>query len=332
VAFLSDGRCGGEAPHIVPQVIAKGGSVLEVAPEIAELVSTIPIGTLDSDVLEAMRQGMSSLPVQLSDRVERKDYVVPGDPDVVIRVHRPVGVDGTLPCFYAIHGGGYVLGSYAMDDARFDAWCPEFQCVGVSVEYRLAPETPYPGPLEDCYLGLKWVYDHHEEIGVNPNHIGIGGVSAGGGLAAALALLTRDRGEIPLRFQLLDCPMLDDRQTTPSSQLDDLYVWNRHSNTFGWRSYLGDLYGTPDVPAYAAPARATDLSGLPPTYICVGGVDGFRDEDVLYATRLNQAGVPADLHVYSGAPHGVMMFTDSPVAQRYAKATSEWVGQQLRTS
>jgi acetyl esterase/lipase len=159
--------------------------VLEVDPEIAALVSTIPIGTLDAEVLEAMREGMGALPVELSDKVERKDYVVPGDPDVVIRVHRPVGVSGLLPCFYAIHGGGYVLGSYAMDDARFDAWCPEFGCVGVSVEYRLAPETPYPGPLDDCYLGLKWVYDHHDEIGVDPGHIGIGGVSAGGGLAAS---------------------------------------------------------------------------------------------------------------------------------------------------
>jgi acetyl esterase/lipase len=304
--------------------------VLEVEPEIAALVSTIPIGTIDDDILEAMREGIGALPVELSDKVERKDYVVPGDPDVVIRVHRPVGVSGPLPCFYAIHGGGYVLGSYAMDDARFDAWCPEFQCVGVSVEYRLAPETPYPGPLEDCYLGLKWVYDHHDEIGVDPGHIGIGGVSAGGGLAAGLALLARDRGEVPLRFQLLDCPMLDDRQTTPSSQLDGLHVWNRHSNTFGWRAYLGDLYGTADVPAYAAAARATDLAGLPPAYVCVGGVDGFRDEDILYATRLNQAGVPADLHVYSGAPHGVMMFTDSPVAKRYAQGTNAWVGQQLR--
>ena len=144
--------------------------MLEVDPEIAALVSTIPFGTLDSEVLDAMRQGMAALPVELSDRVERKDYVVPGDPDVVIRVHRPVGMEGVLPCFYAIHGGGYVLGSYAMDDARFDAWCPQLGCVGVSVEYRLSPETPYPGPLDDCYLGLKWVFDHHDEIGARCDH------------------------------------------------------------------------------------------------------------------------------------------------------------------
>ena len=133
----------------------------------------------------------------------------------------------------------------------------------MSVEYRLAPETPYPGPLDDCYAGLAWTYEHADELGIDADRIGIAGVSAGGGLAAALALLARDRGEVPLAFQLLECPMIDDRQTTSSSQLDGLPVWSRDSNEFGWRSYLGDLYGTDDVPAYAAPARATDLVGLP---------------------------------------------------------------------
>jgi acetyl esterase/lipase len=124
--------------------------------------------------------------------------------------------------------------------------------------------------------------------------------------------------------------MLDDRQITPSSQLDGLHIWNRHSNTFGWRSYLGDIYGAPDVPAYAAPARATDLSGLPPAYVCVGAVDGFCDEDIDYAMRLNQAGVPADLRVHPGAPHGIMLFPETCVAQRYALGIAEWIGQQLR--
>ena len=193
------------------------------------------------------------------------------------------------------------------------------------------PETPYPGPLDDCYLGLQWVYEHAGELGIDPTHIGLCGTSAGGGLAAALALLARDRGEIPLRFQLLDCPMLDDRQITASSRLDGMHIWSRGSNTFGWRSYLGDLYGKPDVPAYAAPARATDLSGLPPAYVCVGAVDGFRDEDIEYAMRCNQAGVPTELHVHPGAPHGVMLFPDVPVAKRYAAGIEEWIGRQLRT-
>jgi acetyl esterase/lipase len=305
-------------------------TVLEIDPDIADLVASIPLPTLDADNLAGIRSVSLGTAPELSDRVDRTEVTVPGSPDVTIRVHRPKGVEGPLPCYYSIHGGGFVIGSYDMDDARFDDWCPRFGCVGVSVEYRLAPETPYPGPLEDCYLGLKWVWDHHDELGVDPGRIGIGGVSAGGGLAAGLALLARDRGEIPLQFQLLDCPMLDDRQATPSSQLDDLAIWSKGSNTFGWRSYLGDLYGTDDVPAYAAPARATDLSGLPPAYVCVGGVDGFRDEDIEYARRLNQAGVPADLHVFAGAPHGVMIFSDAPVAQRYSRGVTDWVARQLQ--
>ena len=135
-----------------------------------------------------------------------------------------------------MHGGGYVVGDYSMDDQMFDDLCPKLGMVGVSVDYRLAPDTPYPGPLEDCYRGLRWTYDRAGELGIDPTRIGVGGVSAGGGLAAALALVARDRGEIPVAFQLLDCPMLDDRQITPSSQEDGLPVWSRESNTFGWRS------------------------------------------------------------------------------------------------
>jgi acetyl esterase/lipase len=310
-------------------------AVIDLDPEIVAQSELVPAFTLDASVLPAARELRLQMEVELSDAVERRDHVVPGDgehPDLVVRVHRAVGAEGLRPCFYSIHGGGYVLGSYSMDDARFDQWCPRFGCVGVSVEYRLAPETPYPGPLEDCYRGLQWVYDHHEEVGVDRDHIGIGGVSAGGGLCAALALLVRDRGKIPLRFQLLDCPMLDDRQVTVSSNADDLMIWSRDSNAFGWRSYLGPLYGRDDIPAYAAAARAEDLSGLPPAYVCVGGADGFRDEDVEYAARLNQAGVPTELHVYPGAPHGVMLFTNTAIARRYTRDQVEWLERQLRPS
>jgi len=201
----------------------------------------------------------------------------------------------------------------------------------VSVEYRLAPETPYPGPLEDCYRGLRWTQDHAADIGVDPQRIGVMGVSAGGGLAAALALLARDRAEVPLAFQLLDQPMLDDRQRTPSSRDGDLAVWTRKSNTFGWRSYLGDLYGRDDVPATAAPARATDLSGLPPALVSVGAFDGFRDEDVDYATRLNQAGVPTELHVYPGACHGFnLLAPHAAVSRQSAHNIERWLAAQLQ--
>jgi acetyl esterase/lipase len=302
----------------------------EVDPEVLALADQIPIPTIDAEALAVVRAAPPVAPLELSDAVERTDHLVDGEPPVRIRAHRPRGAPGLLPCHYSIHGGGYVLGTYDIDDIAFDRWCPAFNCVGVSVDYRLAPETPYPGPLEDCYAGLRWTFDHHEELGIDPDRIGIGGTSAGGGLAAALALLVRERGEIPLRYQLLDCPMVDDRQVSPSSQLDGLLVWNRHSNEFGWRSYLGPLYGSDDVPPFAAAARAADLRGLPPAYVCVGTADGFRDEDIEYATRLNQAGVPTELHVHPGAPHGVAaLFAGTAVARRYRSGIDEWLGRQL---
>jgi acetyl esterase/lipase len=247
---------------------------------------------------------------------------------VIVRVHRPKGVDATLPCIYSVHGGGYVLGSYEMDDVRFDDYVPRFPCVGVSVEYRLAPETPYPGPLDDCYAGLVWTFDHADEFGIDRTRIGVFGASAGGGLSAAVALLARDRGEVSLAFQLLECPMLDDRQITPSSRHDGLPMWSRESNAFGWRSYLGDRYGG-DVPAYAAPSRATELAGLPPALVIVGGADGFRDEDIDYALRLNQAGVPAELHVLPGGPHGVQFFAGLDIARRWNAIVDDWLAREL---
>ena len=298
-------------------------------PEIKRLEHLVPTRDLSADFLAEVR---ASLPVQfpeLSDAVERSDHAVDEANGVVVRVHRPVGLEGAVPCVYSIHGGGYIRGTYDMDDAKFDRWCPTYGIVGVSVEYRLSPETPYPGALEDCYAGLKWTYDNAVDIGIDPNKIGITGVSAGGGLCAALALLARDRGEVPLRFQLLDCPMLDDRQITPSSQLKNLVIWTKETNAFGWRCYLGDLYGTNDVPYTAAAARAEDLSDLPDAYVCVGGADGFRDENIIYAMRLYGAGVPTELHVYPGAPHGVGLFPQTQIAQRYAADREDWLRRQL---
>ena len=285
-------------------------SLQPLDPQIVDAIALLDLGDLD-----ASRLGDFRIPfdIPMPDGVEWEDRQIPGDPDLTVRIYRSSAVTGSAPCIYSMHGGGYVIGSREIDNGAFATWCPELGVVGVSVEYRLAPETAYPGPIEDCYRGLRWVHEHADELGVDRGRIGVAGVSAGGGLAAALALLARDRGEVPLAFQLLDCPMLDDRQQTPSSQLDGLPVWSRASNEFGWRSYLGDLYGRDDVPYTAAPARATDLSGLPPAFVSVGTVDGFRDEDVDYATRLNQSGVPTELHVYPGLCHGyqIAMFADS---------------------
>jgi acetyl esterase/lipase len=301
----------------------------ELDPDVAAIVDQLPLVSLSAESLPLLRDRGFAAAVELSDSVVRTDHLVPGEPEVPLRVHRTVGAEGLLPCLYSIHGGGYVAGTYAMDDARFDQLCPKLGLVGVSVEYRLAPEHPYPAPLEDCYAGLKWAVDHAGDLGVDPQRIGIAGVSAGGGLAAALALLVRDRNEFSIAFQLLDCPMLDDRQRTPSSQLEGLAVWSRESNTFGWRSYLGDLYGSEHVPYTAAAARCTDLRGLPPAFVSVGTVDGFRDEDVDYATRLNQAGIPCELHVYPGACHGYQFAFDSAVARQSSRDVVDWIRRQI---
>lgn len=297
-------------------------------PEVAAAAALIPFDEVTAELLPSLRVGMA-LPVPLSDAVERTDHVVPGDPAVPVRVHRPKRADGALPCIYSIHGGGYVLGSNVMEDPVFDELCPKLGVVAVSVEYRLAPDTPYPGPLEDCYRGLEWVHEHAAELGIDSTCIGVMGISAGGGLAAALALLSRDRGKLPVAFQLLDSPMLDDRQITPSSQQDGLAVWSRKSNTFGWKSYLGDLYGNDEVPYTAAPARAQDLSGLPPAFVSVGAVDGFRDEDIDYALRLNQAGVPTELHVYPGACHGYQLAREAAVTKQSARDRQDWLSRQV---
>lgn len=304
--------------------------------EVASLLAGVGpvLAELDTATLPTLRQQRLTMleAMPLSDQVKREDVTVPGPdgaPDIVLRVHTPVSVQAPAPCVYSIHGGGYILGDRSMDDMRFDRWCPKYGMVGVSVEYRLSPETPYPGPVEDCYAGLEWVYAHAGELGIDASRLGISGASAGGGLAAALALLARDRGEMHPAFQLLAYPMIDDRQITPSSGWE-VPIWNPRNNKFGWQSYLGPLYGRDSVPYHAAPSRAEDLSGLPPALIYVGTLDGFCDEDVLYATRLYQAGVPTELHVYPGAPHGFDGFAPtSAVSRRAVHATEDWLSRAL---
>ena len=296
-------------------------------PEIAAALAAMPRMTgFTVEQLPAMRAARNEqmAAIQLSDKVERTDYTIPGrngDPDVVVRVHRPKGATRPLPGIYSMHGGGYVMGSYAMDDLRFDRWCPALNCVGVSVEYRLAPETAYPGPLEDCYSGLLWTYENAAMLGIDATRLGINGASAGGGLAAGLALLARDRAEVPLAFQLLIYPMIDDRITSRSSGWE-VPIWPPASNRLGWAAYLGSLTGG-DVPAYAAASRAKELKGLPPALIVVGALDGFLDEDVEYAMRLTHAGVPTELHVFPGAPHGFDGITPGTGLARQARSLME---------
>lgn len=228
-----------------------------------------------------------------------------GAPDLRLRLYRPHDAPAVLPCLYWVHGGGLVLGNLDLDDRLLSTWSLLLRCAAVSVDYRLAPENPHPAPVEDCYAGLVWTTEQAHALGIDASRVVLGGASAGGGLAAATALLSRDRGGPKAALQLLIYPMLDDRNVTPSSHENlPAGVWDRSSNISAWRAFLGESFGTDEVSPYAAPARATDLSDLPPAYIDVGTADLFRDEIIDYAQRLMQAGVPTALHVYPGAYHG----------------------------
>ena len=226
-----------------------------------------------------------------------------GAPPVMVRLYRPMDQSGPLPCIYWIHGGGYMGGTADSANETASEWVMSLNCVVASVEYRLAPENPYPAPIEDCYAGLRWLTNSAADLQIDPDRIVIGGGSAGGGLCAALALLVRDRGELKVSHQVLLYPMIDDRRKRPSHAWDT-WVWTKQSNETGWRAYLGNLFDTDNVPAYAAPSRATDLTNLPPAYILVGSLDLFLSEDIDYAERLLEAGVPTELHIYAGGPHG----------------------------
>jgi acetyl esterase/lipase len=244
--------------------------------------------------------------------VATRDYLVPGpsgDPEVKLRVYRPVAAEGPLPALFYIHGGGMVIGGIETEDAIARALCLAVGCAAVSVEYRLAPENPHPAPVEDCYAGLVWTAENAGRLGIDATRIAVYGGSAGGGLAAATALLARDRGGPTLVLQMLLYPMLDDRCETPScEEIDDIGVFDGWASREGWQALLGERWGTDAVEPAAAPARSTDLSGLAPAWIDVGELDALRDESVAYALRLLQAGVATDLHVYPGAFHAWEVF------------------------
>ncbi|MGH8011955.1 MAG: alpha/beta hydrolase [Candidatus Binataceae bacterium] len=260
--------------------------------------------------------------------VTSQDQFAPGaqgDPDVPVRVYRPEDQPNKLPAMFWIHGGGYVMGDIEQDDRLMKQLVNRIGCVAVSVDYRLAPEHPFPAPIEDCYAGLKWLFAHAGELGVESSRIAIAGASGGGGLAAGLALLVRDRKEMQVAFQLLIYPMIDDRNVTPASYaITDPRMWNRESNRLGWKAYLGREGGAADVSPYAAAARAADLTNLPPAYIPVGALDLFVDENIEYAQRLIQAGVPTELHVYPGAFHGFDLFAPSAKVSKQFKSDRDY--------
>ncbi|MCH5671492.1 alpha/beta hydrolase [Streptomyces gilvus] len=286
---------------------------------------------------EAAAQGMALVTdahLSRDGRFQVEERLVPGpqgEPDISLLICRPTGSEGPRPVFYYTHGGGMMLGDNRTGVETALDWAQELDAVVVSVEYRLAPEHPYPAPVEDVYAGLSWVAENAKEIGADPERIIIAGTSAGGGLTAALALLSRDRkGPSPIG-QVLMCPMLDDRNDTFSAlQMDGLGIWDRTSNEAGWTALLGERRGGEDVPAYAAPARAEDLSGLPPAFIDVGSTETFRDEAVAYASRMWQAGGVAELHVWPGGFHNFdAMAPQAAISQATAAARVTWLRRLL---
>jgi len=306
----------------------------QLDPELRVAVEKMPTDRpLDLSKIPAARIKMKKMVTALLaslpavDGVSSKDEFAPsanGDPAVRIRVYRPNEQPNKLPALYWIHGGGYVMGDIEQDDRLMKQLVKRVGCVAVSVDYRLAPEHPFPAPVEDCYAGLKWLFSHAGELGVEPSRIAIGGASGGGGLCAGLALMARDRAEVQVAFQLLIYPMIDDRNVTAASYaITDPRMWNRESNRLGWKAYLGRDGGGADVSPYAAASRATDLKNLPPAYIPVGALDLFVDENIEYAQRLIQAGVPTELHVYPGAFHGFDMFAPSAAVSKQFKADRE---------
>lgn len=297
-------------------------------PELAAALAMMPTAAVSD--LTAARDEMAGMITVLNadvdtDGVDVTDLHVPGPegaPDILLRCYRPQrpATPGPLPVVYDIHGGGFILGTPDLDHGHNVLLSRELGALVISVDYRLAPEHPYPAGLEDCYAGLSWVAENAAELGADPDRVVLFGSSAGGGLAAGLALLTRDRGGPAVRFQYLGIPELDDRLDTPSMRaFTDTPLWNRPNAVISWDSYLGPgTPGTDGVPLYAAPARATaaDLAGLPPAYVSVMQFDPLRDEGIDYARTLLAAGVAVELHLFPGTFHGSGMIAHAEVSQR----------------
>jgi len=319
----------------------------ELEPGLAAFLDLVERIPLRKHTILANRAHFATIIPPIADQaaglpVEWEDRLIPGPPGapaVAVTIVRPVRAEAAAPGVLSIHGGGQVLGTRFFGTGELIDFAVRFGTVGVAVEYRLHPEASdaAPGPrgtagAKDCYAALEWFAAHADELGVDTERLLVSGASAGGGLSASVALMARDRGGPRLAGQLLDCPMLDDRNDTVSaSQYDGIGAWDRNNNDTAWNAILGPDRFTDAVSPYAAPARAGDLSGLPPAYIAVGAAEVFRDEAVAYASGIWAAGGAAELHVWSGGYHGFAGFSPDAIVSRAALAARDsWVRRTLR--
>lgn len=314
----------------------------DLAP-VLDAMAADPQPPLTRETLPATRPGAATLFPSAAEvigdlPINAEDRVIPGPagaPDLEVTILTPRAHDATrapLPVLYNIHGGGMIVGHRSWETGRLVQLVDELGVIAVNVEYRLAPENPYPAGVEDCYAGLVWLAEHAAELGADPARIVVMGGSAGGGFSAAVALLARDRGGPALAGQLLLCPMIDNTNTTVSShQYAGIGTWTREANLLAWECVLGEELAFSDrAPQYAAPSRADDLSGLPHAYIEVGAAEPFRDEDVEYASRIWAVGGQAELHVWSGGFHGFDMYAPASELTRAAlDARHSWLRRVL---
>jgi acetyl esterase/lipase len=296
-----------------------------VDPELLPVLKQFPAFDLSAEMVSKFRQlpGAPPLPAPAPQPVQRHIPGPPGAPEVRLWIVDPAPSEKGKPLLLHMHGGGFM-----MTDPW---WMPHIQgvatdchCVVVSVDYRLAPETRYPGSLEDNYAALKWVHAHAAELGIDRSKIAVGGESAGGGHAASLAIHARDRNEVPVVFQLLIYPQLDDRtgSTHPVPPAIGRFLWTASANRLAWSSLLGVTAGASTVPAGAVPARVASVAGLPPAWIGVGSIDLFVEEDMEYALRLVQAGIATELLVVPGAFHGFDLLV--PDAEASKQFSASW--------
>jgi acetyl esterase/lipase len=286
------------------------------------------VQSLNASSLASLRQGMNMPGNALAPNPPVTEKMIPGPAGApAVRVHVVGNSPGaSKPAVLHMHGGGYVFGSAASSRRDIQNLSSALDCVAISVEYRLAPETVFPGSLEDNYAALRWMNVNAKELGIDVKRMAIKGESAGGGHAAALAIAARDRGEYRICCQVLIYPMLDDRTGSTREMPPHLghFLWTPASNRFGWTSLLGVPAGSAVVPPNSVPARVSNLKGLPPAFIGVGSIDLFAPEDIEYAQRLVAAGIAVELNVVPGAFHAFDgVASDASLSRQFAQAWRE---------